>query len=152
MKKYVNIVLTSDKNYIKIISVTMTSILENLSKDKTARFFLFTQGFTNKDIKEIGQLKKKYDCEIINISMEKYLHLFDFVDISTFKNKYISLACYFRLLMLKILPEDVDECFYVDGDMIVDCDLSEIKLPDDKIFAAVMEAHAMQYKEIILEH
>ena len=152
MDKYINIVLTSDKNYTQIIGVTMTSILHNISKSKTPRFFLFTQDFSQKDINEISKLKNQYNCEIINVPMENYIQLFNSVDTTKFKNNYISLACYFRLLMLKILPEDVEQCFYIDGDMIVECDLSEINLPEDKLFAAVIEPHAMQYKEKILDY
>lgn len=74
--------------------------------------------------------------------------------ISTFKNKYISLATYYRLLMFKILPEDVDKCFYIDGDMIIDTDLSIIydNLREEKLASVVVEPLAMQHKKSILPH
>ncbi len=153
MDRFVNILLTSDKKYVKIIGITMTSVMENLSKNKIARFFIITQDFSSEDINELNKLKNRYkNCEIINIPVAPYLDLFKFADVSKFKNKYISLACYFRLLIFKILPEDVKKCFYIDGDIIVNCDLSQIKIPDNKLIAAVIEAHAMQYKEDILSH
>jgi len=150
--KYINIVYTADKNYTDIISVSMFSVLKNLSKDKIARFFVFSQDFNSNDIEKLNKLKKSYTCEIINVPMEPYLDFLNFADITTFKNKYISLACYFRLLIFKILPEYVKECFYIDGDMLIDTDISKIKLSKDKIFSAVIEAHAMQYREKILAH
>lgn len=152
MNKYINFVLTADKNYVKIVGIAMLSILENLSEDKLPRFFLFTQGFSRQDLDEINKLKNMYKCEIINVPMEEYLNLFSFVDITKFKNNYISLACYFRLLMFKILPEDVQQCFYIDGDMIIECDLSKIILPERKLLAAVIDISAMQFRENILEH
>ena len=76
MDKYINIVLTSDKNYTKIIGVTMTSILHNISKNIIPRFFLFTQDFSQKDLNEISKLKNQYNCEIINVPMENYIQLF----------------------------------------------------------------------------
>lgn len=152
MNKYINFVLTADSNYVNIIGITMTSILENLSKEKVARFFLFTQNFFDKDINELNKLKQYYNCEIINIPMDDYISLFSFADITKFKNNYISLACYFRLLMFKILPEDVEKCFYIDGDMIINTDLSELYLPDKKLIAVTIEPHAMQNREHILSH
>lgn len=152
MNKYINFVLTADKNYVKIIGITIFSILKNISNHKIPRFFLFSQNFSKDDINEINKLKAIYNCEIVNVPMERYLNLFSFVDITKFKNNYISLACYFRLLMFKILPEDVQECFYVDGDMIVDYDLSQISLPQGKLLAAVIDISAMQFRENILDH
>ncbi len=151
-KDYINIVLTADNNYTKVIGITMTSVLENLDKAKTARFYIFSYKFTDNDIAELNKLKDKYDCEIINIPMEEHIHKFDFVDIATFRNQWISIAGHFRLLMFDILPETVEECYYLDSDLIINCDISKIKLDKDKIFIAVPEPCAMQWREDILKH
>ena len=153
-KKYINFVLTGDKNYIIPITVAITSILVNMDKSRICRFFLFTTDFNESDINIIQKLKKKYNFELINIDMNNYKDFFDKMDISTFKNKYISLATYYRLLMFKILPEDVDKCFYIDGDMIVYTDLSNIydNLTEDKLAAVVVEPLAMQHRKSILSH
>ncbi|TXJ39535.1 glycosyltransferase family 8 protein [Brachyspira aalborgi] len=153
-KKYINFVLTGDKNYIIPITVAITSILINMDKSRICRFFLFTTDFNESDINIIQKLKKKYNFELINIDMNNYKDFFDKMDISTFKNKYISLATYYRLLMFKILPEDVDKCFYIDGDMIVYTDLLNIydNLTEDKLAAVVVEPLAMQHRKSILSH
>jgi lipopolysaccharide biosynthesis glycosyltransferase len=148
----IDIVLTADNNYTDIIAITMFSILKNLPKDCTARFFIFSHNFQDEDLKRLNLLKRYYSCEIINIPVDEYLYLFDFFKTENFKNKWISLACYFRLLMFKFLPDDVENCFYVDGDMIIDTDLSKIKLSENKIIKAVIEPIAMQYRESILKH
>ena len=77
--KYINIVYTADKNYTDIISVSMFSVLKNLSKDKIARFFIFSQDFDSVDIEKLNKLKKTYTCEIINVPMEPYLDFLSFV-------------------------------------------------------------------------
>ena len=153
-KKYINFVLTGDKNYIIPITVAITSILVNMDKSRICRFFLLTTDFNESDINIIQKLKKKYNFELINIDMNNYKDFFDKMDISTFKNKYISLATYYRLLMFKILPEDVDKCFYIDGDMIVYTDLLNIydNLTEDKLAAVVVEPLAMQHRKSILSH
>ena len=148
----VNIVLTADKNYTKVIAVTMVSILENLSPNSYARFFIFSYHFNNEDLEVLQSLQQIRPCEIINIPMEEHIHKFDFINVNTFKNQWISIACYFRLLLFEILPADVDKCFFVDGDMIVDCDLSQIILPQGKLFGATIEASAMKYRESVLKH
>ena len=151
-KNYINIILTADNNYTKVIGITMTSILENLDRTTTARFYIFSYKFSCKDIDELNKLKIKYNCEIVNIPMEAHIHKFDFINEKDFKNKWISIACYFRLLLFDILPDEVCDCFYVDGDMIIDCDLRQIKLTDDKMFLACPEIQAMQHRKNILSH
>lgn len=153
-KKYMNFVLTGDKNYICPLSVVMTSILKNVKKTYIPRFFLFTSDVSETDFYKICKVKKIRKCEIVNISMEKYLHYFSSCDVSTFKLQYISLATYYRLLMFKILPDDVDKCFYVDGDMIIDRDLSQAyeSLTNDKLAAVVMEVLAMSDYKNTLHH
>lgn len=55
--------------------------------------------------------------------------------------------------MLKILPDDVEKCFYVDGDMIVDTDLSDIyDNIGNNLASVVVEAFAMNNKHEILSH
>lgn len=149
-----NFVLTGDKNYVLPLTVLMTSILVNISKKFTPRFFLFTTDFGQADLNKMEQIKKIRPCEIVNMPMEQYLHYFDQQDASTFRLQYISLATYYRLLMFKILPDDVDKCFYVDGDMIVDKDLAPIykNLPKNKLAAVVVEILAMTNKDTTLAH
>lgn len=153
--KYMNFVLTGDANYVMPISVVITSILKNLGPSEyTPRFFLFTTDFKERNIDKINEVSHIKKCKIINIPMEKYLHYFDCVDTSKFTLQYVSLVCYYRLLLFKILPEDVDKCFYVDGDMIIDTDLTSLyrDMPEDKLLAAVVEVLAMQRRKDILSH
>lgn len=151
-KEFVNVVLTADNAYANIVGVCMVSILENLSADRKCRFFIFSYKFSDENISDINKLKLKYDCEIIYIKMEDYIPRFNFINENSFKNKWISIVCYFRILLFDILPNYVEKCFYVDGDIIVDCDLSQIKIEKDKIFVACPEAHAMQFRKRILKH
>ena len=151
-KRIINIVLGGDKNYSKVIGITMVSVLNNLNINTYARFFLYTEGFSDDDINEIKKIKKKYPCEINFTDVKEYMKVFDFVEQKNFTNSWISKGSLHRLFMFKYLPDDVQECFYIDSDIIVDGDLSQIKLPDDKIFAAVPEGYAMQFRDQILAH
>ncbi len=154
MKKYLNIVLTGDKNYVHPLGVLMVSVLENLHPDYKARFFMFVSDFSPHDEAQLNKLKRKYDCDIIYYDMANYAHVFNNIDVSTFKLQYISLATYYRLLMLDILPDDVDKCFYIDGDMIVGSDLSGIyeQCDSSTLACVVAEILAMTNKHTTLAH
>jgi len=155
MDKYINCVITADKNYLKIIVVLMTSILINIDKNEKVRFFIFSQNFSDSDeLKILSNVQKQYSCEIVNVPMEQYLYLFKNVDIKSFQLDYTNIVVYFRLLMLKILPDDVEKCFYIDGDIIVDTDISKLfrQMPSSKLAAVVVEALAMQNYKKTLSH
>ena len=144
--KYINFVLCGDKNFIIPITVAITSILTNINKSRITRFFLLTTDFSDNEINTILKLKNKYNFELINI--------FDKIDITKNKIPYVSLAAYYRLLMFMILPEYVDKCFYIDGDMIIDTDLSITydNLTEEKIASVIVEPLAMQHRKSILSH
>jgi lipopolysaccharide biosynthesis glycosyltransferase len=147
----VDIVLTGDEKYVTPMGVAMYSIVRNLAAGRTARFFLLVSGWSEEDERKIRQLQ---DCEIVILPVERHLHHFNGADQKTFKNQWISLACYYRLLIPEILPEDVDKVFYFDGDMIADADLAKIydEMPDDKLLAAVIELEATAHSDSILKH
>jgi lipopolysaccharide biosynthesis glycosyltransferase len=147
----VDIVLTGDEKYVMPMGVAMYSIVRNLAAGRTARFFLLVSGWSEEDEQKIRQLK---DCEIVIIPVERHLDYFKGTDPKTFKNWWTSLACYYRLLIPKILPEDVDKVFYFDGDMIADADLAKIydEMPGDKLLAAVIDLVANAHSDRNLKH
>ncbi|WP_307971103.1 glycosyltransferase [uncultured Brachyspira sp.] len=152
--KYINFVLCGDKNFIVPITVAITSILKNIDKSRVSRFFLLTTDFSDNEINTILKLKNKYNFELINIDIKNNINIFDKIDITKNKIPYVSLAVYYRLLMFKVLPEDVDKCFYIDSNMIIDTDLSIIhdNLTEDELASIVVEPLAMQHKKSILYH
>ena len=152
--KYINFVLCGDKNFIVPITVAITSILTNINKSRITRFFLLTTDFSDNEINTILKLKKKYNFELINIDIKNNINIFDKIDITKNKIPYVSLAAYYRLLMFKILPEYVDKCFYIDGDMIIDTDLSITydNLTEEKLASVIVEPLAMQHRKSILSH
>jgi lipopolysaccharide biosynthesis glycosyltransferase len=56
--------------------------------------------------------------------------------------------------MLKILPDEVEKCFYIDGDMIVNTDLATVyeQLDSNKLAAVVTEIQAMLHRDTTLKH
>jgi UDP-glucose:(galactosyl)LPS alpha-1,2-glucosyltransferase len=136
----VNCVLTSNKSYLVGAIVCMTSVLKNADIKVKVRFFILHSELDKEDIKSIKLLKKIRECEIHIINGKESLGYFKNVDFTNslnhLKGNYETL---YRLLIWKILPKDVEKCFWLDSDLLVKCDLLEVskKLPEDKLIAAV---------------
>ena len=153
-QKYINFVLTADSNYIMPITVTIASIIKNLNAKYMAKFFIFSSNFSTDNITEFKELQKFKKFKIINIPMKKYGQLFNKVDVSKFALSHTNLVVYYRLLLFKILPNYVDKVFFIDGDIVVDTDLSVIynDLPKNKLADVVVESFAMKTKDTTLKH
>lgn len=116
----INIVLSTDDNYVQHCSVTIVSILKN---NKDVNIFLLTEGLTKQNQLMLQNIVKdnhgnlnilKVDSSIVNkLPMPKNL-------------VHISVATYYRLFVASLLPSDVDKIIYLDCDLIVRQDLSEL--------------------------
>jgi lipopolysaccharide biosynthesis glycosyltransferase len=142
----VNCVLCPNKKYLVGAIVCMTSVLKNANIKAKVRFFILHTELEKEDIKLINELKKIRECEINIINVTEYFGYFknvDFTDaLNYLKGNYETL---YRLLIWKIIPKDVEKCFYLDSDLLVNCDLLEVskKLPEDKLIAAVEDIYVI---------
>lgn len=116
----ISIAMSSDQNYTYPTIVTMTSILENKNPDTKINFYIMLSGdFEQKFKDEIMSLKNRYpDCEITLIDMKDRL-------LNFYLSGHITAAAYFRLLLPELLP-DIDKILYLDTDIIVQKDLTEL--------------------------
>ena len=149
----VNYLITGDQNYVNQIVVTMTSILKNtLSRDVS--FHIFIGGVTDERCTVFNSVKRIRDCSVNIYHMEDYEHYFEKVCPEKSLNPHVSKAGNYRLLMSEILPDDVEKCFYIDCDVIVDVDLSEIydSMQSDELALIVSEIGAMEWRESMLKH
>ena len=136
----VNCVLSPNKKYLVGAIVCMTSVLKNVDIKAKVRFFILHSELDKEDIKLIKLLKKIRKCEINIINVKEYLGYFKNVDFTNSLNHLKgNYETFYRLLIWKILPKDVEKCFWLDSDLLVKCDLLEVskKLPEDKLIAVV---------------
>ena len=147
----VNCVLCPNKKYLVGAIVCMTSVLKNANIKAKVRFFILHTELEKEDIKLINELKKIRQCEINIINVTEYLGYFknvDFTDSPNYlKGNYEAL---YRLLIWKIIPKDVEKCFWLDADLLVNCDLLLLskKLPEDKLIAAVEDIPSIGKRKI----
>lgn len=120
----IDICLTSDLNYIKYMATTMLSILKNSNDNENITFHLLISDsdLYDNEKQKILELKKIKDFQIKFYSpdlnkcqkfMEKSI------------NKKWPLSAFYRL-QIPYLIKDVDKLLYLDGDMIVNTNLSKL--------------------------
>jgi len=132
--KEINVVVGVNRNYIKPMSIMLISLLEN-NKEWRINFNIFQDDFKEEDKEDLLKRFNKY--KNLNI------HYIDITN-DLFKGlptlEHISLSTYYRILAPKLL-EKYDKLLYLDSDLVVDgniSDLWEIDIEDYAI-AAVRE-------------
>ncbi len=120
-KEKIEIVFATDNNYIQHMAAAMVSILLNSDNSSDFRFHILDGGIEEANRGKIEKLKELRGFEIIYYDMKKF-------DFSKFplNRDYISVATYYRLLLLDILPNDVEKVIYLDCDLIVEKDIKEL--------------------------
>ena len=121
MTKRMNISTSLNSKYMRYTYVMLTSLLGNQPKGLDIHVYLLHSDLTESD--------KEYLHNVVE-SFDGTLHLLQ-VDPSLFpKDCPItvnwSLEMYFRLMLPKLLPEDVDRILYIDVDTIVNHSLLEL--------------------------
>ena len=112
-----NILLSTDNNYVMPTGVLMISIGENNGSD--VNYYIMTDDkFSDVSRNSLNRIAERYGNEIsfytITDDMTKDLP-FGRPD----QPKGVTIATYYRLFISEILPKDVHRIIYLDGDMIV---------------------------------
>ncbi len=144
MKKTIPIFYAVDDAFVKYTIVSLSSIIENASKDYNYRVYVLNTGVCP-DMKE-----KTLELQNENFSIE-------FVDVTEKLNAiktslpvrdYYSKTTYFRLFIADMFPE-YDKAIYIDSDTVVQGDMSELYNTElgDNYVAACHELAMMQVDE-----
>ena len=120
-----DVVFSSDTNYIMPAGVMMTSVSLN-NKDADITFHALIDG----SVKE----KQKQQLETIVAGNGRHHIKFYLMDASRFVNLpmlgeiklHITQATYYRLFLTEILPVEIEKVLYLDGDIVVMGSLKEL--------------------------
>ena len=116
------IVLASDDKYALYMYTTMISILENKNKNTYYIFYLLVPfKFSKSNAKKILSIAENYNCYIHFINMDE--KMFKYIKMHI---RHITLTTFYRLLVGDLLPNEIDKCIYLDIDICVCKDLSEL--------------------------
>lgn len=141
----VNICMITDDNYIMPTSVAIHSMILNKSSEKY-NFYIITSNLS-KDSEEHFKSFEKENVAI-NIIREdaetrfKGLHSFEVDSICV-----ASISALLKFILPDLLP-DLDKVLYLDGDLVVETDLSEVYNIDlgDNYAATVLDTSKMYWK------
>lgn len=133
------IVFSTDNNYAFFTYVALTSIVRNTVTQDTLEFYILIDNSFTKESKEIIQ---KAENLYHNVKTN-----FITVDITFYKqikvnyDARITIATYYRLFISEILS-DVEKCIYLDSDIIVEVDITNMYKIDlaDNYIAGVRDA------------
>ncbi len=114
-KNTLNIVFSSDNNYVPHLAATMASILINSNKEEKFNFYILTSGI-NEDYKQkLTKLKKLKDFNIAFIAIDR--NDFNMCPISD-GCEHISINAYYRFLIPQLFKH-LEKVLYLDCDVIV---------------------------------
>ena len=142
-KYSIDIVCSTDDNYIMPTGVMLTSLFEN-NKDINVNVHLLHGGLTNEHIDQITNQVSKYNQNIRFYRMDD--HLFSEFPIGkSYQTNHVgsSMATYYRLFLSQILHDNIEKVIYLDGDILVLYSLKELWNIDmsDKAIAAVADSY-----------
>lgn len=112
--KVINILCSTDDNYVPFCGIMLTSLFENNRKENFD-VYLFTERLKEDNIKNLQRMIADYGNQL-------YICYVDENVVKNFPIKlsdHVSLATYYRLFAPALLPEHVHKIIYLDCDMIV---------------------------------
>ncbi len=117
-----NIILSTDEKYIEHCATTMMSIVAN---NTACNFYILTDHLSEDQVSILDKIaqfnnSKVFVCNVPSSYVE-YLPM-----PKTNSLSHISLATYYRLFITEVLPSDVTKAIYLDCDIIIRHDLSEL--------------------------
>ncbi|MEH0873202.1 lipopolysaccharide 3-alpha-galactosyltransferase [Pectobacterium cacticida] len=106
-----NIAYGIDKNFIFGCGISIASILLH-NKDMKFTFHIFTDEFSNSDIKEFKELSQQYNTQIV-------IYIVDCEELKSLPStKNWSYATYFRFIIADYFYGNLDTLLYLDADIV----------------------------------
>ena len=120
-KQIIPIFFSTDDNYIPMLDVAITSLIENASRDYKYVINILNTGISKDNMDKILSLSDK-TFEIVFRDIREEVKPIK----EKLKNLYhFSIACYYRLFIQELFPE-YDKAIYLDCDIVVLGDISKL--------------------------
>ncbi len=141
-----------DDDYAPYLSVAITSLIENASKDYAYNIHIIHRELSEENKRRLGRLARE-GFEIIFTEMADCLRsITDRVENHLRKGQF-TLTIYFRLFLADMFPQ-YDKGIYLDSDIVIPGDISRLystELPKDKAFAACSDL-SVQHIPILVNY
>ena len=136
--KRIPIVMISDDNFVMQTCVAITSLCKNKKSATMYEVFIVMAECSEESARTFRQMEKE-GCAItlVHASLEKYRDIKQLA--------HISIACLLKFDICELIPQ-YDKLLYLDGDIIVRGDLTELYDTEleDHYAAAVKELYCME--------
>lgn len=117
-----NILCSTDDNYVPYCGIMLTSLLEN-NKEEHINIYILIDVLQEDNIFILNQLQQIYNCCIKFINVTKKIFANCPYNPSS---DHISTAAYYRLAVANLLPSEIDRVLYLDCDIIVHSTLTTL--------------------------
>lgn len=133
-----NILYTTNSKFVGKVAASMCSVFENNKDMEQIVVYIVGQNLSEDECEKFNYLGEKYHRGIVIIELGDINSYFDF-EFDTNGWNSIVLA---RLILDRVLPEDVDKVLYLDGDTVNIAPLSDLWKTDMKgcVIGACIEA------------
>ena len=132
-KESIVVVCAADNNYAMPLAVTMRSAIENLNDNCKLFFYIIDGGITDFNKKKIlkSLMPERCEAEFIQIPdslMGNIAEAHESVEseFATSKPGHVSITSFYRLLISEILPGQIEKVIYLDCDLVIKGDLSQL--------------------------
>ena len=119
-----NIATALNSKYMRYTCVMLTSLFSN-QEDADIHVYLLHSDLTDEDKAHLLDVGEKYHQTIHFLKIDRELFPSALPTTSTW-----SLESYYRLMLLDLLPSEIDRILYLDVDMIINKSLKEVYCTD----------------------
>ncbi len=142
----INVLTSTDKQYTRHLGVMLNSLFSSSSIGTIFTITVLDGGISRKDIARLTRLAETHQAGIAFVAMDRYR--FERYPLSN----HIRQAAYYRISMSEILDSSVRKVLYLDCDIIINDDITELWETDfnDCAVAAVEEPHFDRHVDLFL--
>lgn len=123
-KQRMNVATSLNSKYVRYTCVMLTSFFENHMKNINFHIYLLFNDLTKEDKRKLRNTIEAYAGTVHFLFVDRKLFL-EFLTTNAW-----SLEAYYRLILMDILPEDVERLLYLDVDVIVNKSLEKLYFTD----------------------
>ncbi len=134
----VNLVFAPNNDYCKYLAVALSSLYKNMNRNKNYDILIFIDNIFEKNKRMLLKLKPK-NVSIRFFDIKQWIEE-NFPDFKLVANEFVTIETFYRLF-IPIAMADYDKILYLDSDIIINQDISEIfEIETDKKIIATRDS------------
>jgi lipopolysaccharide biosynthesis glycosyltransferase len=119
----INIVYATDNNYVKIMGISILSILKFVDPNDVIHFYIMEENIDLENKEKIYSMCSKYNCSIEFFNIHDILVYFLDNKIGMWMGGCTALA---RIFMARLLPDSIHKVLYLDCDTLINDSLNNL--------------------------